>query len=264
MIITLQEQDRAKILEYVGREPEMNLFFIGDIENFGVSSETVSIYANVEDGEWDCLLLRFHDFYILYSQREDYRTEPVVEFLKGRMVECISGKTELIQKLIPYFPDKTLSSTYMTRCDVDPVDMQAAKCGKIRRLTADDVDNIMDMMEQIEEFAASYDGKREKRCEEMKMEIEAGCIAVGVFEGDKLVCQARTSADNSMSAMVVGVATLEAYRGKGYATAAVKTLCREAFKSGRKFLCLFYNNPVAGRIYNRIGFKEIGEYAMFR
>ncbi len=39
-------------------------------------------------------------------------------------------------------------------------------------------------------------------------------------------------------------------------------LCRDCFERGKKYLCLFYDDPVAGRIYNRIGFQELGEYGM--
>lgn len=64
--------------------------------------------------------------------------------------------------------------------------------------------------------------------------------------------------------MITGVATLKEYRGRRLATETVVRLCREAFGDGKKFLCLFYDNPAAGRIYNRIGFKEMGQYAMLR
>ena len=40
----LEEQDREEILRYVKKEPEMNLFLIGDLENFGVKNETVHFY----------------------------------------------------------------------------------------------------------------------------------------------------------------------------------------------------------------------------
>lgn len=70
--------------------------------------------------------------------------------------------------------------------------------------------------------------------------------------------------ENSESAMIVGVATAEGHRGKGYASAVVEALCRDCFERGKKYLCLFYDNPVASRIYNRIGFQELGEYGMLR
>lgn len=31
-----------------------------------------------------------------------------------------------------------------------------------------------------------------------------------------------------------------------------------------KSLCLFYDNPEAGRIYKRLGFKDIGRWTMYR
>ena len=61
----LQEQDREEILSYVKKEPEMNLFFIGDIENFGVESETVNIYLHEERDRWDFLIFRFHRYFSL-------------------------------------------------------------------------------------------------------------------------------------------------------------------------------------------------------
>ena len=264
MFITLHEKDREAILDYVSAEPEMNLFFIGDVENYGVESETVNLYVNIVDGKWDCLLLRFHEFYLLYSQNEEYSAEAVAEFLRDRDVDCISGKTSLLKKIAPFYPQWKLESTYMTRCDVINGDLEVGDCGKVRRLTADDVENTIDLIMQIDEFAEHQRGRREKSCRELEEELKAGCIAVGAFEDGKMVSTARTSASNSESAMITGVATLKEYRGKGLATETVTALCREAFGEGKKFLCLFYDNPAAGRIYNRIGFRETGQYAMLR
>ena len=88
--------------------------------------------------------------------------------------------------------------------------------------------------------------------------------AVGGFLNGRMISTASTSAENSESAMVVGVATAKEFRGKGYASAVVSALCKDCFARGKKYLCLFYSNPVAGRIYNRIGFQELGEYGMLR
>ena len=79
-----------------------------------------------------------------------------------------------------------------------------------------------------------------------------------------MVSTAQTSADNSQSAMVVAVATDKAARGKGYASNVVSALCRASFARGKQLLCLFYDNPGAGRIYHRIGFETIGRYAMLK
>lgn len=263
MMRQCHEEERARILEYISKEPEMNLFFYGDIENFGVESEEVSILVHEREGVWNSLLLKYFDYYLVYSQAEDYEVEPIVAYLKGKTVDCISGKTSLVQRLAPYYPMYTVTSTYLSRCN--HVQKQNRNIGQasIRKLDKADVENMIDFYLLIEEFAKTYQGKRDKMIKQELVNMEHG-MAYGVFLENELVAVAETSADNTISAMVVGVATHPEYRGRGYAMAVVTKLCEESFQNGKSFLCLFYNNPSAGRLYKKVGFEEVGEYAMLR
>ena len=267
----LQEKDREEILRYVRKEPEMNLFLIGDLENFGVESETVNFYLHEEKSRWDFLILRFHRFFILYSQYEDYNAEAAIEFLKKQeKPDCISGKTVLLKRIAPAFPQWKIDSTYMSRCDCAQGGAKSSRREPenlvIRRLEREDVPEAITLLSNIKEFAKTY--KKEERDEQvrrMEEEMEQGSkAAVGGFLGGRMVSFASTSAENSESAMIVGVATVPEYREKGYASAVVWALCRDCFRRGKKYLCLFYDNPAAGRIYSRIGFRKIGTYGMLR
>lgn len=267
----LREKDREEILRYVRKEPEMNLFLIGDIENFGVESETVNFYLHEEKDRWDFLILRFHQFYILYSQYEDYNAAEAIAFLSEQeKVDCISGKTVLLERIAAAFPQWKIDSTYMSRCN-DIEDGAESSFGEpdglvIRRLEREDVAEAIDLLSDIEEFAKTYKKKeRKEQIRRMEEEMAQGSkAAVGGFLNGSMISVASTSAENSESAMVVGVATVKEHRGKGYASAVVRALCQDCFERGKKYICLFYDNPVAGRIYNRIGFKELGEYGMLR
>lgn len=262
----LHEQDRDEILRYVGKEPEMNLFFIGDIENFGVENETVTIYLHEERDRWDFLILRFHQYFLLYSQYEDYNAQKAIEFLRGQRPDCISGKSALLEKIAPAFPQWTIESTYMSRCDRVEDSFSGPEGLVIRRLEKEDVPEVIDLLTDIQEFRRTYKKEeREEQIRRMAEEMAQGSkAAMGGFRNGRLVTVASTSAENSESAMIVGVATASDCRGKGYASAVVSALCRDCFARGKKYLCLFYDNPVAGRIYNRIGFQELGEYGMLR
>ncbi len=263
----LQEKDREEILRYVRKEPEMNLFLIGDLENFGVESETVNFYLHEERDRWDFLILRFHQFFILYSQYEDYNADAAIDFLKKqREPDCISGKTVLLEKIAPAFPQWTIQSTYMSRCNRVEDSFSGPDDLVIRRLEKEDVAEIIDLLLTIPEFSRTYkEDEREEQIRRMVEEMAQGSkAAVGGFLDGRLIATASTSAENSESAMVVGVATATDCRRKGYASAVVSALCRNCFERGKKYLCLFYDNPVAGRIYNRIGFQELGEYGMLR
>lgn len=333
----LGESERARILEYVGKEPEMNLFFIGDIENYGIDSEIVTIYANETEDRWDFLLLKYYDFYLLYSQNETYDAAAAAEFLQNRTVDTISAKASLLRQLIPFFPDRFYQETQMCRCGADdlkafdrcfshastrntpeisctssdlnpsghlctseklgdagePCDSgKSNDSGKrrpsgkrndsgelclssnlhnlrnehsfyIRALSVADLDAMLQLLLQIEEFSHTYQHPDKAR-QQLAQELQSGELAVGAFEGDRLISIAKTSASNSKSAMLTGVATLPDRRGQGCASAVVHRLCLQSFQAGREFLCLFYDNPKAGRIYRRIGFREIGGYGMLK
>lgn len=268
---TLQEEDREEILRYVGKEPEMNLFLIGDLENYGVESKMVNFYLHEEKERWDFLILRFHQFYILYSQYEDYNAEEAIHFLKQQKPDCISGKKALLERIAAAFPQWKIESTYMSRCD--PPEGGTEVCpdeteGRfvIRPLEKEDVPEAVDLLSDIEEFAKTFRREgREEQIRRMEEEMtQGGKTAVGGFADGRMVSVASTSAENSESAMVVGVATISECRRKGYASAVAQALCLDCFRRGKKYLCLFYDNPAAGRIYNRIGFKELGEYGMLR
>lgn len=285
----LGESERARILEYVGKEPEMNLFFIGDIENYGIDSEIVTIYANETADGWDFLLLKYYDFYLLYSQNETYDTAAAAEFLQNRTVDTISAKASLLRQLIPFFPDRFYQETQMCRCGADDLkafdrcfshastrnapeisctsnglhNLRKEHSFYIRALSVADLDAMLQLLLQIEEFSHTYQHPDKAR-QQLAQELQSGELAVGAFEGDRLISIAKTSASNSKSAMLTGVATLSDRRGQGCASAVVHSLCRQSFQAGREFLCLFYDNPKAGRIYRRIGFCEIGGYGMLK
>lgn len=262
----LQEQDKEEILRYVKKEPEMNLFLIGDLENFGVESETVNFYLHEERNRWDFLILRFHKFFILYSQYEDYNAEEAIAFLGRQKPDCISGKTVLLQRIAPAFPQWTLRSTYMSRCDHGEGSGKQEEGFAVRRLAQEDVAESIDLLSDIEEFSKTYKKQeREEQIRRMEEEMANGSkSAVGGFLNGSMVATASTSAENSESAMIVGVATAKGFRGRGFASAVVSALCQDCFSRGKKYLCLFYDNPAAGRIYHRIGFQELGEYGMLQ
>jgi predicted GNAT family acetyltransferase len=61
--------------------------------------------------------------------------------------------------------------------------------------------------------------------------------------------------------MVVSVATMMVHRGKGLMCMCLSRLCQDVLAEG-KSLCLFYDNPEAGKVYHRLGFKSIDNWVM--
>ena len=78
-----------------------------------------------------------------------------------------------------------------------------------------------------------------------------------IKEKNKIVSTASTKAESMDVALISAVATLPAFRRKGYSTAILTKLCSDLFKEG-KSACLSYDNPEAERVYKKLGFKKIG------
>lgn len=260
------ETEQEKIYRCIALEPEINLFIYGDLETYGFSSPQVSVYVEDDGSEsYDSLVLRYFDYYIIYSQHENYALEPVIDFFRGREnVESISGKMEILKPLVSYFPKFQFTTSYMCRCNsIAPINPTSEHTA-IQKLIPEDAPKIVELYVQIEEFASNYRGKEDEKAEEIRSNLSDGGIAYGVFEGHKLVSVGYTSGANSKSAMIIGIATLPGFRKKGFASLVVQMLCQESFEEGKDFLCLFYHNPEAGRIYHKIGFQEVGQYATLR
>ena len=260
----LTNRDQAKVLEYIQADPEMNLFVFGDMELFGLDGNSVQIFVSDTPDGWDFLALRFLESFILYSTHTDYDVQKAADFLVEKNARVISGKSELLEKLLPLLSGKHGKKTYMARLNQVQFLAQPPAQFELRRLTADHAADIISLYCQIEEFRDNYIGREAKALEELRFSLSDGGRCWGAFRDGALTAVASSSAENSRSAMIVGVATLPQARNAGLASCLVAKLCAELLGEGKQFLCLFYNNPEAGKIYRKIGFREIGGYTMIQ
>lgn len=264
-LLTCTEQDRQHILNYIAKEPEFNLFVSGDIENFGIGNETVDIYISRIHNQWDCLILRYLDNYIVYSQNDLYAVEPVVAFLKSQKVSCISGKESSVAPLAPFFKQFNHRTTYLSRMNQVLSQCIALPDGyTLSSLSPDQAREVVSLYLCVDEFAESYRNREQDARDAIALNLKKGGMGFGVYYKNQLVSVAATSADTANSAMIIGVATHPMHRHLGLASITVKNLCEACFEGGKTFLCLFYDNPEAGAIYRRLGFMEIGLYALLR
>lgn len=262
----LTDSSRAALLDYLGAEAEYNIFIIGDLYNFGFDDPIMDLYAQQDDrGNFVCVLLRYLSNYIFYSHSPKLAdAADVAEQITacGGDISCISGKKDAVELLMPFFPDRKVSNDYLAALRTMPkfqtVDVTP------QRLSPGAAREIIDLYLQVEEFAVSYRGHEEEEAETTRINLEKGGRCYGVHKDGRLVAAASTSAESDLSAMVIGVCTHPDYRGRGYASALVAKLCGDCLREGLSSLCLFYDNPAAGRIYRRIGFVEMGEYLMLR
>lgn len=86
------------------------------------------------------------------------------------------------------------------------------------------------------------------------------CRMAGVYEGEELAAVAMTTAEYHPAALIGGVATRPASRGRGYARRCVMTLAA-ALQKEDKAVWLSPKNAYAGELYARWGFVPAGRWA---
>jgi len=266
MFFKLQESDREMLVDYISQEPEANVFIIGDLENYGTSSEIVEFFALPGAAEWDCLVMRYRKMFIVYSRKDSYPAQAAADFIATfDTIECISGKGALIEPLAPYFTNLSMMKSYLSSCHRPSLKEISLPHGyTLKKLTPDNASDVIGLYGHIEEFAAQYLGKEQEQIATLRADLAQEKAGYGIYKDNVLVSTALTSAENSQSAMIIGVATHQDHRKKHLATIVMRHLLKDQFEKGKQFVCLFYNNPEAGRIYHTCGFEDFGTFTMLR
>ncbi|MGD7009643.1 GNAT family N-acetyltransferase [Metabacillus sp. 84] len=260
MIRQLTAEDHEQCYAFVAKKPAENLFFIGDIEAFGYSEPFQKIWGDFDDkGTLRGVLLKYEINYIPYADG-DFDAEGFAEIMKGDPEwRMLSGLEEVTRKLEPFL-DRTIQKRvlYYAKCDKLEQIAERESYVAVKRAVLEDAERIIDLYRQIDEFTSGSDNAESRR-RNMEKGVSRTCY---VEENGLMVSAASTAAENTLSAMIVGVCTLNEHKRKGYATRCMLKLCKEVLEEGRE-LCLFYDNPEAGKIYKRIGFKDIGKWTMY-
>lgn len=259
MIRRLNQTDHDTCFELLQTNPAENLFIIGDIEGYGYDQEFQKVWGEFNDaGDMIAVLLKYENNYIPFALGE-FNASRFAEIMdEDPAFHMMSGLRDVTSKIEPYLKKslKSKRETYYAKCtrlQSVPTDVS-----KVKKATLEDVEDLVKLLKSVPEFSESI-----ITVERKSRGLQDGSSRIFVIEEDeKLVSTASTTAENSMSAMVVGVATHKDYKKKGYATACMVKLCEELLNEGKE-LCLFYDNPAAGAIYKRIGFEDIGYWMMY-
>lgn len=269
MIVRCSENDRNRIVDYVSSEPEVNLYILGDIETYGINAP-VSVTTFEDNGALRSLILSLHGNYVVYTREKLEQPKEVAQLIQaeagGNPPRHLNARLDIARSLTPFFPKMRLEECKLAVCRNNQEMLKGSieRSLTVRQMGGNDFEELFELLDAIDEsthIPASSDLRKQAIARKMEA-LQHGCLTVGVYKDHKLVSTASTSAAYSKGAMMTGVATLPHERGKGYATIAVKKLCADCFDKGMSHLCLYYHNPIAARIYKRLGFEDIADFGM--
>jgi predicted GNAT family acetyltransferase len=260
MVRKLMQNDNEQVMRFLKKDPEYNIFIIGDIEQFGYVCEFQTVWGEFDKDKLVAVLLQYRTNIVYYSPNKR-SIDPFKEVLEGFKYDIVNGKKEAIEVFEEFLSDWKLQDMYF--CSLDSFKKEDADTTNVSILrTYEDFCDEHDLLGGIEEFTEREEKESYARHQsELAMKDQRLTYALRV-DGE-LVSVASVVAENTVNGMIVGVATNKKYRGKGYASVVMNELCNDFLNVKNKSLCLFFDNPKAGSIYHRLGFKDIGMYRMY-
>lgn len=260
MIKKLTESNRESLLEYLYVEGSLNIFIIGDVEAYGFDKNFQTIYGEFDDeNNYLAVLLFYRENCIFYSHNRKFNTEWLKIYSKHDF-KYLSGAQSIFDNLIEYFKDFKVQPMFF--CEANSLEEglndTAYEVKKVN--TKEDCEKLFDILISINEF--DYKNKTKDDFVTSKLLGLKMGSTLYIEENGKIISTVATTAETTKSAMVVAVATLESARKRGLATILMKHLMKEYFEEKNKYLCLFYDNPTAGNIYKKLGFKDVDKWVM--
>ena len=260
MIRLLTKNDEKQVLEYLYQEPSFNIFPIGDIEHFGFDQDFQRIYGEFDDDHsLKSIFLRYRENAIYYAHEHRFN-DAYLKIFNEDPFEFFSGKFELLELVEPYLTFAKKQVTYF--CKATKLSVISDNDSIKHASSQEDFSKLYDLLYHIEEF--QYFKKDKEQFVKEKMTSSQMGTTLFIEVDGKVISTVATTAETTKSAMVVAVATHKKYRHQGYATHLMKALMKDYLEHKKKELCLFYDNPEAGKIYLNLGFKPMGKWTMFR
>lgn len=254
MIVKLDEYYNDKVMSYLGKEEDFNVFIKRDIETYGYYNQSLNIWGDFNvNGNINALGIQYFDTLTLYSHKNK-NLENFIEFINSQSFKRINGKLDTLKYIEPYlnYYKKTIAnfcilknSGYLKENLID-LNVKKIRFGKLGK--------VLNLYKDINEFQTPT-------IQSIRENLKTGrgyCIE----EDKKIVSMAKSTSESEKYAMVIGVGTHPLYRNKGYATKCIVKLCDDLINEKMK-PCLFYDNEKAGKIYKKLGFKEVTQWVIY-
>ena len=262
-----EPEDKDLLLTYCEQDPRFNLFAIGDLLHYSLDDPAFEIYIDYSEPLTQesirGLLMRYFNSVVPISILKNYDFSVFKDKLNTWSYSVLTGKSSLIDKTLKLIDKHRIHerrNLIFCECPelIEPDSRESfLPHEKIDVMQMDDVMQYMDAIRQIEEFQHN---QPDKNALESRLNTGAGQIWI-IKEEDQIVSGAGTNVETPQSAMIGGVFTLPEIRNQGYASSLMYHLCKLLLDQG-KIPCLFFDNPKAGSIYYKLGFKQIGNISM--
>jgi len=259
MIRRLTEADRKDLVQYLQKEETLNIYFLDSIAMHGFEKEFLEIYGEFDErNQYQSILLLFRKTSILYYSHSQVFSNEWVEMLEAYDLTYLSCDGRVLGKISAYFKYCNVLTYYIAEA-TELIEEYAEIDDRILEMTTEEeFEKLYNLLKPFHEFENRTSNAKDF-IERRRTYLEFGNNYY-IEENGKMISSASIYRHIENTAIVCMVATVVEERNRGLATLLMKHLMHEHIVKNQKTLCLFYDNPTAGNMYRRLGFKDAYEW----
>ncbi len=261
MIRKLTEQDREAVLAFLYEEPEINLYIIGDVKNFGFNASEQSIYGEFREGEYFAVMSQNHSQLTYYAKANGFNLDWLAVFNQFDYL-FISGKRSIMEELNKHLPHMRPDRLEFMKSTVFEKDLDVDDEGIEILENKKDAEDVYVLLNQIEELESVRMKSKEEFLHYLLDHRDDNGTTVFIRENNEVIASASAVGETRKTAMIVGVATHPDHRQRGLGYKVLHYLVDLYVNHKHKTLCLYYDDPRAGALYEKMGFVKIDDWIM--
>ncbi|AWX70537.1 peptide-methionine (S)-S-oxide reductase [Mycoplasmopsis anatis] len=254
-----EQNETEEILSLAKKKPYHNFFVIGDIEQFGILSDTTKTYVIRKNNSIKAIAFIFLRTLILVDEELLISEKQIAQLIKNNNIKNVIYQEENVKTIINTLDLLNLSAKNSKE---ELLILQKPSWTKeygllSRAAEREEIKLIIEGRKEIKEFATVDESQTsvETMTKQFDQQFYVPFI---VRECDKIISHAAVTCSTENAAMIGGVYTLNEYRNRGYAKDSLINLCNWIIKNNKTPI-LFFDNPDAGKLYYSLGFEKIGE-----
>lgn len=259
MIRQLEERDRERVTRLLAASPQLNLYMLSNLIAPGLASDYSRFWGDERGGELRGVVNLYGTGWSVYG-RPDADWHALARLIDEHPTEGerLQDNPGGVASILPYlcrYRATWIGEEELMALDGGAFRPQAAPPGAlVRRATMEDLDALVAFYAGAERMARTRAAvERPLRERRVWVALTEGEVAAAVL----------TNAEIAGAAMIGGVFTRPDRRGRGLGQAVMSAICAELLAEG-KTPHLYWENPVAGAVYRKLGFHPVGVWRSVR
>ena len=261
MIRSLTEADRAETLAFLAQAPHFNLYMLGNIEKLGMAHDFCEFWGDFEEsdangsGALRAVLNRYMSGWTVYGKAEANwvglgATLDNHAIRAERLQDNPGGVSSFLPYIQRYHAVHEEIEEVMVMDVANFLALDAPTNVTVRRGRLADLPKLTPFYADAEQMTRSA-AAIERPLRDTRLWLAEA--------NGELLSTALTNAETPTLAMIGGVYTPPAARGRGLSQAVCSALCADLIADG-KLPILYWGTPAAGAVYRKLGFQPCGEW----